>query len=209
MAIKISGTTVVNDSRQLQNIASLDSTTAATIGAAAAGGATLSSSGTFNAGSVEITIPNADFVKVVFYDVSTSNSYNNNRCYIRIKPVNGGYDTAGWPNSNYDTAGFSRGYSSSSNLTDNQPIWVCTGYCDYFDGFIEIRNPKSTTEKKFGHFEFFHRFESQNQNYQLSYNNESHGTHRWRQTAAIDKIKLEYYVGGSNYNGRYEVWTIT
>lgn len=38
MAIKISGTTVVNDSRQLQNIASLDSTTAATIGAAAGGG---------------------------------------------------------------------------------------------------------------------------------------------------------------------------
>jgi hypothetical protein len=37
MAIKISGTTVVNDSRQLQNIASLDSTTAATIGAAAGG----------------------------------------------------------------------------------------------------------------------------------------------------------------------------
>ena len=34
MAIKISGTTVVNDSRQLQNIASLDSTTAATIASA-------------------------------------------------------------------------------------------------------------------------------------------------------------------------------
>lgn len=39
MAIQISGTTVVNNSRQLQNIASLDSTTAATIGAAAGGGA--------------------------------------------------------------------------------------------------------------------------------------------------------------------------
>lgn len=37
MAIQISGTTVVNNSRQLQNIASLDSTTAATIGAAAGG----------------------------------------------------------------------------------------------------------------------------------------------------------------------------
>jgi hypothetical protein len=38
MAIQISGTTVVNDSRQLQNIASLDSATAAVIGAAAGGG---------------------------------------------------------------------------------------------------------------------------------------------------------------------------
>ena len=35
MAIQISGTTVVNDSRQLQNIASLDSTTTATIASAA------------------------------------------------------------------------------------------------------------------------------------------------------------------------------
>ena len=38
MAIQISGTTVVNDSRQLQNIASLDSTTTATIASAAGGG---------------------------------------------------------------------------------------------------------------------------------------------------------------------------
>ena len=39
MAINISGTTVINNSRQLQNIASLDSATAAVIGAAAGGGA--------------------------------------------------------------------------------------------------------------------------------------------------------------------------
>ena len=56
MAIKISGTTVVNNSRQLQNIASLDSTTTSTIAAAAGGGTkilieqnTLVSSGTFTA----------------------------------------------------------------------------------------------------------------------------------------------------------------
>jgi len=33
MAIKVNGTTVINDSKQLQNVASLDSTTIATIGA--------------------------------------------------------------------------------------------------------------------------------------------------------------------------------
>ena len=38
MAIQISGTTVVNNSRQLQNIASVDATTAATIAANAGGG---------------------------------------------------------------------------------------------------------------------------------------------------------------------------
>jgi len=38
MAIKISGTTVINDSRQLQNVASVDATTAAVIAANAGGG---------------------------------------------------------------------------------------------------------------------------------------------------------------------------
>ena len=38
MAIKIIGTTVINDSRQLQNIASLDATTSATLSAAVGGG---------------------------------------------------------------------------------------------------------------------------------------------------------------------------
>lgn len=41
MAINISGTTVINNSRQLQNIASVDSTTAASIGAAGVGGDTI------------------------------------------------------------------------------------------------------------------------------------------------------------------------
>ena len=39
MAIKVNGTTVINDSRQLQNVASLDATTVAAIGAAGVGGA--------------------------------------------------------------------------------------------------------------------------------------------------------------------------
>lgn len=50
MAIKVSGTTVVNDSRELQNIATLDSTTTTTISSAVGGGAsvqTFTSSGTW------------------------------------------------------------------------------------------------------------------------------------------------------------------
>ncbi len=38
MAIKVNGTTVINDSRQLQNVASVDATTATAIGAAGVGG---------------------------------------------------------------------------------------------------------------------------------------------------------------------------
>ena len=38
MAIKVNGTTVINDSRQLQNVASVDATTVAALGAAGVGG---------------------------------------------------------------------------------------------------------------------------------------------------------------------------
>ena len=40
MAIKVNGTTVINDSRQLQNVASVDATTVAALGAAGVGGFT-------------------------------------------------------------------------------------------------------------------------------------------------------------------------
>jgi hypothetical protein len=50
MAIQISGTTVVNNSRELQNIASLDATTAATIGASAGGSTTYGDVGTYAVG---------------------------------------------------------------------------------------------------------------------------------------------------------------
>ena len=53
MAIKVNGTTVINDSRQLQNVASVDATTVAALGAAGVGGGanewtTLSNTYSFN-----------------------------------------------------------------------------------------------------------------------------------------------------------------
>tara|TARA_R110000737_G_scaffold4874_1_gene15810 strand:- start:1617 stop:2411 length:795 start_codon:yes stop_codon:yes gene_type:complete len=70
MAIQVSGTSVINNSRQLQNIASLDATTAATVAAAAGGGfpsfvptdtpdATFTSTGTWTKPG---TIGDSDFV---------------------------------------------------------------------------------------------------------------------------------------------------
>lgn len=50
MAIKVNGTSVINDSRQLQNIASIDSTTSSTLASALGGGASVqefTSSGTW------------------------------------------------------------------------------------------------------------------------------------------------------------------
>ena len=56
MAIKVNGTTVINDSRQLQNVASVDATTVAALGAAGVGGG----------GTIEVTasgtLPSGDAV---------------------------------------------------------------------------------------------------------------------------------------------------
>ena len=56
MAIQISGTTVINDSRQLQNVASLDATTTASIKSAVGGGASITAvaSGTLANGDTVI-----------------------------------------------------------------------------------------------------------------------------------------------------------
>ena len=56
MAIKVNGTTVINDSRALQNIASVDATTVAAISAAGVGG------GATGGGSDEIFFENGQTV---------------------------------------------------------------------------------------------------------------------------------------------------
>ena len=66
MAIKIGGTSVVNNSRQLQNIASLDSTTASTIGNS-------------------ISVPSAQAVQ---YTGGTSSSGNCGGCSFGTNPFN-------------------------------------------------------------------------------------------------------------------------
>jgi type 1 fimbria pilin len=56
MAIQVGGTTVINNSRQLQNIASVDATTVAAFGAAGVGG------GATGGGSDEIFFENGQTV---------------------------------------------------------------------------------------------------------------------------------------------------
>jgi hypothetical protein len=71
MAIQISGTTVVNNSRQLQNIASLDSTTISTISSAGIGGGwTLQSNTTpSQTSSIQITLQNTKINRIVLLGV--------------------------------------------------------------------------------------------------------------------------------------------
>ena len=102
MALQINGTTVVNNSRQLQNIASLDSTSAATIGAAAGGEAYMhpvhapNASGNGNQNTVYTAGSNgATFITSLY---SNSNS------------ANASYSSTTW----HHTEGFYRSNSSQA-----------------------------------------------------------------------------------------------
>ena len=65
MAIQVGGTQVISNSQGLTNIASVDSTTAASITSAGVGGGwSQQSTGTLSGLTPEITIPNADFVRI-------------------------------------------------------------------------------------------------------------------------------------------------
>jgi hypothetical protein len=70
MAIKVNGTTVINDSRALSNIASVDATTVAALGAAGVGGVGYSqvSNTTYTAATyttVDIPIPTTGYFKII------------------------------------------------------------------------------------------------------------------------------------------------
>jgi hypothetical protein len=68
MAIKVNGTTVINDSRALTNIASVDATTATAIGAAGVGGLTtvVAQDAAFGTGNL-VKIPLGDYKTQTFY----------------------------------------------------------------------------------------------------------------------------------------------
>ena len=85
MAIQISGTTVVNNSRELQNIASLDATTAATIGAAAGGGVTLLGTLTPTVGATSLTLSSVDLSGYTFLEVHVNHvRLTNNNAWIAL-----------------------------------------------------------------------------------------------------------------------------
>ena len=84
MAIKVNGTTVINDSRQLQNVASVDATTVAALGAAGVGCSSAYATTTYTSSAVGIirnTDPN--------YGSNTSMSKGNTRDQAPLSAMQG------------------------------------------------------------------------------------------------------------------------
>ena len=90
MAIKVNGTTVINDSRALQNIASVDSTTATAIGNAGVGGSLEFLTDTnisSNLSYVQYTFPTG-YKGFLFELYSWFTTRSNSNDYIRMRYLN-------------------------------------------------------------------------------------------------------------------------
>ena len=143
MAIKVNGTTVINDSRALNNIASIDATTATAISDAGVGGGgwALDSTVSITSGttSLEISIPASySMIRMEFVDiVAAANSITKN-LYFR----NSG-DTA---DLQYD-GGYS-GYAGSYNIDtrrNNQSAFPFDQAANDSNVTLVLRNPNDAT----------------------------------------------------------------
>ena len=132
MAIKVNGTTVINDSRALTNIASLDATTVAAIGAAGVGGATSLitdwTTVSTNASYLEISLTgDYDAITIELRQITVAGSYTDLEIRIRFKDSSGNTING---NNMYKTVG-------GNNDTNNDTSFINgTGGEFYSTGYV-------------------------------------------------------------------------
>ena len=162
MAIKVNGTTVINDSRQLQNVASVDATTVAALGAAGVGGGleevisthTVSSAvSTFdiswnNTGYALIKLELINMLPSVLSKPRMRFSGDGGSTYYSTDHVN----YAGWwngsSNNTQTQSGFQGDFDISARYTTNfQQYTRTSGYGGhYLNGSITMMSPGDTTK---------------------------------------------------------------
>ena len=122
MAIKIGGTTVINDSRQLQNVASIDSNTVTALNNAGVGGSNVGTKVTWSSAtsysSVTFTgLSGATFIDVTFNGLGGS-AGNGNEPIIQLG-TSGGIKTSGYESE----SGWMAFYAQSVSSNDQGFIW--------------------------------------------------------------------------------------
>lgn len=138
MAIQVGGTTVVNDSRQLQNIASLDATTAATISAAGGGATSLITdwTNTPNSDTWSISLSSSyDIIRIYLNRIGIANTFNTVEQQFQFQ-YSGGTDTAQNYAYLYADGALSRAKTTSVKFGQVQGSTSVSP--DYTSGFIEI-----------------------------------------------------------------------
>ena len=196
MAIKVSGTSVINDSRALQNIASVDSTTAAAITAAGVGG-----------GEMVLLTDNASVGSSTTYiEVSFTADY---RMYI-VQFVNVGTNSsnfcAQYTNSSGNRITTSGYYQSATGggVLQSNAILLAGENSRPIDGISIIHDPYSTSS-----YSVANNFITREYDYQYGFQRQN------KDNSADRHYGINYWVGGTGgptgvfTSGNYNVWGVT
>mgnify|MGYP000403702022 CR=1 FL=1 len=197
MAIKINNTTVVDNSLGLNNIASVDATTAAAITAAGVGG-----------GEVVLLTDNAALSSTTYIEVSFTGDY---RMYI-VQFVNAMTNSTGF-SAAYTNSSGNRIMSSNYYISSTNAQTAVGGTAMYFasensrpiDGLHLIHDPYSTSS-----FSFINSFLTRRQD---RFN--GHGLQDQGQNSAERHYAINYWVGptsgptGTFTGGNYNVWGVS
>ena len=198
MAIKVNGTTVINDSRALTNIASVDATTVAAIGAAGVGGATT------------LLVDRANIANGTSYvEVSFTGGYQRYIITLEFERNGGSYLVAQYSDSsgNQITSNGSHvGLFTESNQSNNAGNYAYLTFAttDYHFLTMDVRNPYDTNIKTFT-------------DYSLKSISDT-GTARahsygafWllRGDSNVRTNSLRVFTGGPMASGKYSVWGVS
>lgn len=197
MAIQVGGTQVISNSQGLTNIASVDSTTAASITSAGVGGGfTQQSTGTLSGTTPEITIPDADFVRI--YLLSWNHTGSNTTDYIRFRRVGSSSVDAGTNYSENWIKYHTNGNSGSVGKTNTTALTLMDNYNNtQMNTIIDFHFPRSTSHYAIGTLRNLYAH-----SYSYGYNTQfSH-----RHTLGIDRVRI-FNFSSATYAGNYEVWT--
>lgn len=122
MAIKVSGTTVINDSRQLQNVASIDSATATSFNNAGVGGSNIGTKVTWSSATSYSTVTftglsGATFIDIM-YNALGGTAGNGNEPLIQLG-TSGGIKTSGYESQ----SGWMAFYAQTTGSGDQGFVW--------------------------------------------------------------------------------------
>tara|TARA_R110000764_G_scaffold98937_1_gene183574 strand:- start:164 stop:760 length:597 start_codon:yes stop_codon:yes gene_type:complete len=196
MAIKVSGTSVIDDSRALKNIASVDAATATAITAAGVGG-----------GEVVLLTNNGALSNTTYIEVSFTGDY---RMYIvqfvNVRTNSTGF-SAGYTNSSGNLITSTNYYISSTNAQTaygSESMLFASENSRPVDGFHFIHDPYSTSS-----FSVINSFLSRKQDKFYGY-----GLQQEDQNSAARHYSIKYWVGANTPSGvfsggNYNVWGVT
>ena len=202
MAIKVNGTTVINDSRALTNIASVDATTVAAIGAAGVGGATSLLVGPTNVSSVAsltISLPTGYADHIIKFrgmkrPIATLEFFQ-----AQLGNASGTIQTGSYYASSYVWKGGGGGTQNATKMRFGE-YYSGGSWGDGMDGTLRIHDAELTTVSTYIGFEAFG----------LSGPFGDAAVSGCTSTSSRERnatIKFTYESNGA-FSGQYEVWGV-